>query len=112
MALLTHRIISKECLSIEPRGSQLQYIRLLEKKNVLPWDITDALHDIRRKKNFAFYEYKVEEYSAINCLKNSHKILKWYVEKYHLGPATEYVEPNTINSRFGTFVRWLFQIIN
>ncbi len=67
-------------------------IEYLEKKSSCPHKIITWMSFIRKKRNKASHRNEAREYDAGVALKNAHRILKWCVENYQLGIATDYME--------------------
>ncbi|MDU2242549.1 MAG: DUF4145 domain-containing protein [Paenibacillus sp.] len=102
---ILQKVIQEEKLSEDQRISFLEKIDLLNKSELLPPEIRNDLHFVRKVGNEAAHEPRMFRYSeALSSWESIYRIVKWYVEVY--GPVSmaipSYQDPSTqINPSYG-----------
>ncbi len=88
--LIINHISIKESISFPFNAKLIEYIKYIERKEICPKRILQAMKFIHRKRNLANHEGWSKEYDAHVCLVQIHNILSWCVNKYGLGRPTKY----------------------
>ncbi len=88
--LMVHHISVKENIGFPFKADLIEYIKYIERKEICPKRILQAMKFIHRKRNLANHEGWNREYDAHVCLVQIHNILGWCVNKYGLGRPTKY----------------------
>ena len=94
MEQLVRHIFIKEGFAETDFSTLKEGVDYLERKSVCPRKIIQKLNYIRKVRNQAAHTNQVTAYEAKIVQKNAYKIVKWCVEEYQLGTASEYIEPN------------------
>lgn len=97
--LMVHHISIKEDISFLFQAKLIEYINYIEKRNICPKKILQAMKYIHRKRNLANHERLGEEYDAGVCLVKINIILGWCIIEYGLGRPTKYQPLNGILER-------------
>ncbi|TYA11076.1 DUF4145 domain-containing protein [Paenibacillus faecis] len=102
---ILQKVIQAEKLPENQRIGFLEKIDLLNNNELLPPDIRNDLHFVRKLGNEAAHNARMFRYSeALSSWESIYQIVKWYVEVY--GPVSldipNYQDPSTqINSAYG-----------
>lgn len=80
---IVHLILIKRGIKTNPSEEQIDLIDRLFDKNIIPPQIHDLLHKIRRYGNQATHELLNDSNIALKNLKNAHEISIWFHKNFH-----------------------------
>jgi|GEM_PF-1628085 len=97
--LLAQQVAAKVGMYISTQEEQYALLRRLEDRGLLQGEAGTLFHQLRKTGNEATHEGKGDEPTALNCLKNAHKLAIWYHRAFgdsNFKPAPFIIPADTI----------------